>query len=133
MPNLLWESLPSQPIPNLLMLPPTSLEMKSPPTPVDNAVGQDPPFDMVDESVMDAAMGADDVDASDHPDAVQFGMDVDMLMSLGVEPADATRFVHKCMRSTNAITFIEAYGRGGLSEEARKSSFNINGLRALDF
>ena len=60
-------------------------------------------------------------------------MDVDMLLSLGVEPVDATRFVRKCMRHTAAITFIEAYGRGGLSDEARSSSFNVHGLRALDF
>ena len=62
-------------------------------------------------------------DAGEHPDAVQHGMDVDMLMSLGVEPADAIRFARKCMRHTAAVTFIEAYGRGGLSDEARKSSF----------
>ena len=78
-------------------------------------------------------MADDDMDAADHPDSVQFGMDVDMLMSMGVEPVDAIRYVRKCMRHTAAVTFIEAYGRGGLSDEARKSSFNVNGLRALDF
>ena len=104
------------------------------PVPAANADGEDPPFNLVDDSVLDAAMQDDamDADAGDHPYAVQFGMDVDMLMSLGIEPAHAVRFANKCMRHTAAVTFMEAYGRGGLSDEARKSSFNIRGLRALD-
>ena len=36
------------------------------------------------------------------------------------------------MHHAAAITFQEAYGRGGLTEEARKSSLNIKGLRSLD-
>ena len=37
------------------------------------------------------------------------------------------------MHHAAAITFQEAYGRGGLTEEARTSSLNIMGLRSLDF
>ena len=91
----------------------------------------DPPFDSVDDSALDDAMTEDDV--ANHPDAVQFGMDIDALLALGVEPVDATRFVRKCMLHSAAVTFHEAYGRGGLSEEARKSTLDIKGLRTLDF
>ena len=65
----------------------------------------DPAFDIVDDSVLDDAMTDDEDDAGKHPDAVQYGMDIDMLMSLGVEPVDATRFVRKCMLHSAAITF----------------------------
>ena len=78
-------------------------------------------------------MTDDEGDARDHPMAEQHGMDIDMLMSMGVEPADAIRYVRKCMHHTAAVTFHEAYGRGGLSAEARKSPLNIKGLRSLDF
>ena len=100
------------------------------PAVVGNDDGVDPSFDIVDEAVMDAAMSDDDMDAGDHPDSVQHGMDVDMLVAMGVEPVDAIRFVRKCMHHTAAVTFMEAYGRGGLSDEARKSSLNVTGLRA---
>ena len=78
-------------------------------------------------------MTDEEPDAGDHPMAEQYGMDVDMLLSMGVEPIDAIRFVRKCMHHAAAITLQEAYGRGGLTEEARKSSLNIKGLRSLDF
>ena len=100
----------------------------------------DPSFDNVDEAVLDGAMideNDDDEDnamgASEHPDAMQYGMDVDMLLSLGVQLVDAIRYVRKCMRHTASVTFHEAYGRGGLTEMARKSRLDIEGLRTLDF
>ena len=59
-------------------------------------------------------------------------MDVDMVLFMGVELTDACRFVNKCMRHTAAVTFYESYGREGLADEARRSNFNVKGLRALD-
>ena len=100
---------------------------------VGESADDDPPFSMVDEAIIDQPMTDDEGDARDHPMAEQHGMDIDMLMSMGVEPADAIRYVRKCMHHTAAVTFHEAYGRGGLSAEARKSPLNIKGLRSLDF
>lgn len=65
--------------------------------------------------------------------AEEYGMDIDMLMSTGVEPVDAIRYVRKSTHHASAITFQEACGRGGLTEEVRKSSFNIKGMRSFDF
>ena len=93
----------------------------------------DPSFANIDEAVIDSHMSDDEPNADDHPMAAQYGMDVDMLLSMGVEPIDAIRYVRKCMHHTAAITFHEAYGRGGLSDEARRSPLNVKGLRSLDF
>ena len=101
--------------------------------PADELPLDDPPFHLVDEAVIEDAMTDDEGDAHDHPDSVQFGMDIDMLLSLGVEPVDAIRYVRKCMMHTAAITFHEAYGRGGLTDEANKSRLDVKGLRTLDF
>ena len=90
----------------------------------------DPNFDFISDSVIDDMMAEDGYD-HDNPSA-QYGMDIDMLLALGVEPVEASRYVHKLMRHDADKTFYEAYGRGGLTEVARKSHFNVKGLRALD-
>ena len=90
----------------------------------------DPNFDFINESVIDDIMAEDD--SGDHEPASQYGMDIDMLLALGVEPIEASRYVYKLMRHNAEKTFYEAYGRGGLTHEARKSHLNVKGLRALD-
>ena len=97
----------------------------------------EPSYDNVDQDVLDDEVLADLI-VDDQPDddasARQYGMDIDMLLSLGVSPIDATRFVRKCMavQTRTPSTLIEAYGRGGLSEMAEHSNFNVKGLHALD-
>ena len=102
-------------------------------TPMD---ADEPSYDNVDEDLIDedvlAEMLAED-QPDDGPSAHQYGMDIDMLLSLGVSPIDATRFVRKCMAVSSTATFVEAYGRGGLSEMAKSMNLNIQGLHALDF
>ena len=90
----------------------------------------DPDFDFINDSVIDDIMAEDDYD-HDNPCA-QYGMDIDMLLALGIEPIEASRYVHKLMRHDAEKTFYEANGRGGLTEMARKSHFNVKGLRSLD-
>ena len=62
-----------------------------------------------------------------------FPMDVDMLVEMGVEPIDAQRYMFKLTKNSNQVTFHEFYGRGTLVEQAELSSFNVKGLRSLDF
>ena len=60
-------------------------------------------------------------------------MDVDLLLYLGLEPVDACRLATKPLRrDVHAITFMEAYGRGGLCAEADRNPLGIRGLGALD-
>ena len=42
-----------------------------------------------------------------------FGMDVDMLVDMDVEPLDAQRYMFKLTQQADQITFHELYGRGG--------------------
>ena len=86
----------------------------------------------MDEELVDAL--DEDVMLEDPEDAPpQFGMDVDMLISMGVAPADACDFVRKRMcAAIPATNFIEVYGRGGLSDEAKNTGLNLKGLGALD-
>ena len=94
-----------------------------PPTPV-----AEPSFDTVDSEVVDDAM------ADDHElGADRFGMDVDMLVSMGVTPADAYGLISSIMDRDKTATFYEFYGRGGLNAEASRSQLGIKGLGALDF
>ena len=75
---------------------------------------------------------------ADHVDeheaaAQQFGMDVDMLMAMGVTPADACNVVSDSMGKSRSTDFYEFYGRGGLCDEATRNPLRIKGLGALDF
>ena len=92
--------------------------------------GDDPSFDFINDSVIDDMIADNEFD-HDNPSA-QYGMDIDMLLALGVEPIEASRYVYKLMRHDAEKTFYEAYGRGGLTKEAKKSHFNVKGLQALD-
>ena len=92
---------------------------------IDDDPNIEPDFDFLD------AYGAED--ATDAESMNQFGIDVDMLMALGVSPSDACNLVNKSLRQSSRATFIEAYGRGGLSDEAMVNPLNVEGLDALDF
>ena len=101
------------------------LEPQYSPFPEDEISGDD---DEIDDDLM-AEIEATDLD---NP-AAQYGMDVDMLLSLGVDPVDATRFARKCMAIGSTSTFMEMYGRGGLSKLAESIRMDVKGLHALDF
>ena len=97
----------------------------------DDALGADvePGFDGIDEAGVEDLM--DDAGA-ELPS--QYGMDVDTILAMGVEPVDAIRFVNKCLKSVSSVTaFHEVYGRGGLCNEAETSCLDVKGLRAMDF
>ena len=97
-----------------------------PPTPV-----SEPEFDNVDTNVVDDVM--EDLASGHGESSNQFGMDVDMLLAMGVTPADACNMVIGSLSESRLTRFYEFYGRGGLSEEASKSPLGVKGLGALDF
>ena len=57
---------------------------------------------------------------------------ISSLQTLGVSAIDATRYIKSL--HTKEVTFMEAYGRGGLSELAQKQRRNlgVRGLSAMD-
>ena len=87
----------------------------------------EPDFDELDQDYIDEIM-RDEAEGDR-----QYGMDIDLLLSLGVEPVDACRFMNKSYRKVNPVTFVEAYGRGGLTNEAARNPLGTKGLRSLDF
>ena len=97
-----------------------------PPTPID-----EPNFDGVDATVVDDAMAENNDTTEDA--AHQFGMDVDMLVAMGVTPADACNAVCNALGKGKSTDFYEFYGRGGLCDEAGRSPLKVKGLGALDF
>ena len=97
-----------------------------PPTPI-----EEPEFDGVEATVVDDAM-AEKNDATEEADR-QFGMDVDMLVAMGVTPADACNAVGDALGKSRSTDFFECYGRGGLCDEASRGPLGVKGLGALDF
>ena len=92
---------------------------------------EEPDFDVIDQAVIDEMLREEEEREDDRS---QFSMDVDLLLRLGCEPVDACRLATKPLRhDIHAVTFIEAYGRGGLMNEAVKCPLGIKGLNALDF
>lgn len=89
--------------------------------------GAEPDFDEIDADLIDELMRDDPVEDP------QYGMDIDLLLSLGVEPADACKIINGAMRKVAPVTFMEAYGRGGLSDAAKCNPLGAKGLHALDF
>ena len=87
---------------------------------------EEPSFDDIDQAVIDELM-------KDEGPESQYTMDVDLLLQLGCEPVDACRLANRPLRhDIHAISLMEAYGRGGLTDEATRSPLGIKGLGALD-
>ena len=91
-------------------------------------VGDEPDFDGINDTLLD------DIMSDNEEPPTEYGMDIDMLMTMGIAPADACRYARKCMRPiAAATTFHEVYGRGGLSKEAKSMGLNLKGLQAMNF